>query len=203
MSQSRSRSRPVSASLIPGPWDATKQAVFEEKVLRLTVSANLPFAWVENPEWAEFCAEFIPQARPIGRKTFTRRLLPRALKKLRADVQSNLTGKNATIQGDGWTGINHHHLNAFMATVERTLHTVKVFEDSAERKTAENYLAQLVAVFKMLGEEWKVVVVAVTTDASGESRKARLLFAKAYPWVVVLDCYAHQVRSLPVMEHYF
>ncbi|KAJ7459619.1 hypothetical protein B0H11DRAFT_1614038, partial [Mycena galericulata] len=173
-------------------WDANKQALFEEKVLRLTVSANIPFSWVENPEWVDFCAEFIPQARPISRTTITRRLLPRAIKKVREDVQSKLTGKNATIQGDGWTGINNHHLNAFMATVERTLHTIKVFQDSAERKTAENYLVQLEAVFKTLSDEWKVFVVAVTTDASGESRKARILFGRRHPSVVVLDCYAHQ-----------
>ncbi|KAJ7145947.1 hypothetical protein C8R44DRAFT_599192, partial [Mycena epipterygia] len=122
----------------------------------------------------------------------------------RADVQSNLTGRNVTIQGDVWTGINHHHLNAFMATVERTLHTVKVFEDSAERKTAENYLAQLLAIFKTLTDEWKVIVVAVTTDASGESRKARLLFGRGHPWVVVLDCYSHQFRRfLLVIKNYF
>ncbi|KAJ6632431.1 hypothetical protein B0H10DRAFT_1938054 [Mycena sp. CBHHK59/15] len=180
MSHSHSRSRPVSASLIPGPWDATKQALFEEKVLRLTV-------------WQIF---LLLGLRTRNGWIFAQNSYRRALKEFRADVQSNLTGKNATIQGDGWTGINHHHLNAFMATVERTLHTIKVFEDSAERKTAENYLAQLVDVFKMLGEEWKVVVVAVTTDALGESHKARLLFAKGHPWVVVLDCYAHQINLI-------
>ncbi|KAJ6587338.1 ribonuclease H-like domain-containing protein, partial [Mycena sp. CBHHK59/15] len=83
-----------------------------------------------------------------------------------------------------------------MATVERTLHTIKVFQDSAERKTAENYVVQLEAVFKTLSDEWKVVVVAVTTDASGESRKARILFARGHPSIVVLDCYSHQINLI-------
>ncbi|KAJ7140750.1 hypothetical protein C8R44DRAFT_866446 [Mycena epipterygia] len=48
----------MSASFSPRPWDASKQALFEEKVLRLTVSANLPFSWVENPEWAEFFGDY-------------------------------------------------------------------------------------------------------------------------------------------------
>lgn len=42
---------------------------------------------------------------------------------------------------------------------------------------------------------WKVKVIAVTSDASGESRKARTLLVKEMLQLVAPDCYAHQVSS--------
>lgn len=49
---------------------------------------------------------------------------------------------------------------------------------------------------KELREEWAVVIIAIVTDASGEARKACQLLGEKYPWLVVLDCYAHQVFPL-------
>ena len=48
----------------------------------------------------------------------------------------------------------------------------------------------------MLEQEWLVTVIALTSDASGESRKARNLLIKAFPALVAPDCYAHQVLSI-------
>lgn len=44
--------------------------------------------------------------------------------------------------------------------------------------------------------DWKAIIVAIVTDASGESRKARQVYGRAHPSVIVLDCYAHQVRLI-------
>jgi hypothetical protein len=41
--------------------------------------------------------------------------------------------------------------------------------------------------------EWKVVVVVLTSDASGKSRKGRTDLAKVFPSIVGPDCYLHQV----------
>lgn len=65
-----------------------------------------------------------------------------------------------------------------------------------ERKTADKFLALLEEVVKEIEEKWGSIVVAVVTDASGECRKARWEFVKKYPWVIVLDCFAHQVRTI-------
>ncbi|EIW73832.1 hypothetical protein CONPUDRAFT_21809, partial [Coniophora puteana RWD-64-598 SS2] len=104
-------------------------------------------------------------------------------------------GHEATLQADGWTGLNSHHLIAFMVTVNNQVHTVQVDDVSAERKTADNLLDRLQKVIDTLNNEWKSPVIAVVTDASGESRKARRLLGERHPELMVLDCYAHQLAD--------
>ena len=98
-------------------WTSEKQRSFENRLGRLTASAGLPFSWVDNPEWMAFVDEFIPAAVSPSRKTLSRRIIPKLVEELRDQVKTEVYGQNATIQADGWTGENHHHLIAFMITV--------------------------------------------------------------------------------------
>lgn len=73
------------------------------------------------------------------------------------------------------------------------IHTLRVHDSSGESKTADKLLALLESVIKEAETDWGVRVVAVCTDASGESRKARRLLKVKFPHLVTPDCYAHQV----------
>lgn len=193
-------------------WNPSKQKRFEACLVRLTASAGLPFSWVDNPEWIDFCGEFLPYAKSPSRKTLTRRLLPTLVAEFRAGAQAATKGHEATLQCDGWTGTNSHHLLAFMITsngkvfelalnifrkplISKQIYTVKVADTSEERKTADELLKHLEAAIKEVESQWGATVVAVVTDASGECRKARRILKERYPWMVVLDCYAHQVST--------
>ena len=70
---------------------------------------------------------------------------------------------------------------------------LEVADTSGERKTAELLLGHIEHAFKEIKANWSIQVVGFTSDASGESRKARLKLLQKYPSLVVLDCYAHQV----------
>lgn len=52
----------------------------------------------------------------------TRRLLREAAADLHAKAKAAVQGKQVTMQADGWTGINHHHLIAFMVTCDKKVH---------------------------------------------------------------------------------
>lgn len=97
-------------------WSKEKQKSFENRIARLTASAGFPLSWVDNAEWIDFCTEFLPAAKLPSRKTLTRRLLPAAVEALRASARAAAKGHEATLQADGWTGTNNHHLLAFMIT---------------------------------------------------------------------------------------
>jgi hypothetical protein len=113
-SYSMNRDRPIE-------WSADQQHVFDMRLGRLTASATLAMSWIENPEFLLFCLEFVhPSANVPSRKAMRRRILPALRREFRKKAQAAIKrGSMATIQGDGWSAINEHHLNAFMMTVEQ------------------------------------------------------------------------------------
>lgn len=151
--------------------------------------------------------EFIPGAPQVSRRVITRRVLPNVVRDLDAQVAQSINGKEAVMQADGWTGLNHSHLIAIMISCDQAvcpfyrltwtyiisqLYTLEVHDASRERKTAENLLRLFHAAYNRLRDSG-CTVVAIVSDAAGESRKARRLFGSQNKAVVVLDCYAHQV----------
>ncbi|KAF9041599.1 ribonuclease H-like domain-containing protein [Panaeolus papilionaceus] len=141
------------------PWDVHRQKLFEEKLICVIASANLPFNFVTNPEFLSFCAEFIPQARIPSRKSLTLTVMPRFLHQVQTSNRETARGQQATVQCDGWTGGDNHHLVAFMATTATKVYTVKVYDTTIERKTAENLLVQMREVLKTLERDWEINLI--------------------------------------------
>ncbi|KAI6010645.1 hypothetical protein BKA83DRAFT_25636 [Pisolithus microcarpus] len=126
-----------------------------------------PSHWVENPEWLGFLQEFIPQAEPVKRQSLANHWIPMEVAKFCQEAKNHSQGLEGTLQYDGWSGINFHHFIAFMLTTSR-------HED--------------------VEKNWQVDIVAVTSDASGESWKACRMLHQAFPKFVIVDCQAHQVN---------
>jgi len=209
-SQSRSRSRPLSRQASLGPqvlpdWNDEKQRRYETRLARLTASAGFPFSWVDNPEWLAFIDEFLPGAKPVGRKALQNRVIPATLNAFEASAKADSKGEETTLAWDGWHGGNDHQINAFMITVRDKVYTVRVEDVSGERKTAEKMFAQVKEVISEVSGNrsnnqsksiWETVVVGVVSDSSGECRKARRLLQAEFPHLIVLDCYAHQINLI-------
>lgn len=111
--------RPSSGQL----WTANSQTEFENHIARITVSANLPLSWVDNPEVITFMDKYIPAANSPSRKVLTKRIIPKLVDELQNAAKKETRGKNATLQADGWTGGNHRHLVAFMITADKKVWT--------------------------------------------------------------------------------
>ena len=79
----------------------------------------MTLSWVDNPEWIDFVHQFLPAAKSPSRKFLTTRLIPRLAESYRQIAKDFSRDRNATIQADGWTGINFFHLLAFMIAVMR------------------------------------------------------------------------------------
>jgi hypothetical protein len=100
-------------------WSAARKKAFEKRILRLTASAGFPLSWTENLEWRLFCEEFVPGAPTISRKVLTNRILKEVVEEFRMEVKMKVAKQEATMQSDGWTGVNNHHLVAFMITADK------------------------------------------------------------------------------------
>lgn len=102
-----------------GDWPKELQMRFETHIARLTASAGLPLSWVDNLEWIDFVHQFLPAAKSPSRKVLTTRLIPHVAKNYRQIAKDSSRDQNTTIQADGWTGANFHHLLAFMISVRK------------------------------------------------------------------------------------
>ena len=109
--RSRSQSIPINK---PSVWPVEFQRRFEERIARLTVSAGLPLLWVDNPKWIDFITDFLPLARSPSWKVLTNRLIPMAARQYQDASKLAAKNQNTTLQADGWTGLNFHHLLTFM-----------------------------------------------------------------------------------------
>ena len=108
-----------------GEWSLDTQKLFKVRVARLTVAAGLPLSWVDNPEWIDLIYHFLPAAKSPSRKVLTTRLIPQLADEYRGITKESLRDKNTTIQADGWTGANFHHLLAFMVTTRKKVLYIK------------------------------------------------------------------------------
>ncbi|KAF9028143.1 hypothetical protein BDZ89DRAFT_776946 [Hymenopellis radicata] len=145
------------------PWPPWKVSQFFTSLIRITASCGFALSWVENPEVRQFLSTFIPQAPPVSRHKLTNDILRKLTDELRNNVQSEVAGKDAVLQCDGWTGLNHSHLIAFMIVVEGKVFTIKVEEASKERRDAKHLL------FMLHSREYRIVrhlePLAIATNA--------------------------------------
>ncbi|KIK96853.1 hypothetical protein PAXRUDRAFT_10540 [Paxillus rubicundulus Ve08.2h10] len=86
-------------------------------------------------------------------------------------------------------------------TSARKVHTVWVTDVSTEQQTADHLKRIILEVKDSLEKDWKVTVIVITSDASGESCAARKQILVDFPWLIVPDCYAHQINL--VVGDYF
>ncbi|KAF5319230.1 hypothetical protein D9619_008286 [Psilocybe cf. subviscida] len=186
--------RPAS---VPVPvWTQSQQDDFNISIALSIASGDLPLSVVENRELINLFKKLAPQAKMPSRKTMTQTVIPRLVKNLRETTQAAASGQLLTLQCDGWTGKNFIHLIAFMASSATDMFTVKVFDTTIDRKTAENLLELIETVMEMLKNKWGSEVTSVTSDASGESAKAHRLLKEKYPELVLPDCAAHQINLI-------
>ncbi len=89
-------------------------------------------SWTENPVWIDFCEKFVdPKAKNPSRRVLTARILPNEVKSHREDAKKECAGKPATVQCDGFTAQNKHHLVSFMITVGRKVRLLSVLVQTA------------------------------------------------------------------------
>jgi hypothetical protein len=63
-------------------------------------------------------------------------------------------------------------------------------------KDAETYLKIIEAELAYILAWLACFIIAWCTDASGESVKMKRLLRKSVPWLIMLDCWSHQVRNM-------
>ncbi|THU86689.1 hypothetical protein K435DRAFT_607976, partial [Dendrothele bispora CBS 962.96] len=122
------------------------------------------------------------------------RVLEEETAKAQGEMRKETEGLHGTGQCDGWKNVAKSSLVTSMVNVEYNPFLLGVEDVSEERKTAVNLMIIILNKMKRIHEFFKVILVAWCTDASGESAKMHRDLLEKFPWLVVLDCWAHQIN---------
>ncbi|THU84867.1 hypothetical protein K435DRAFT_590497, partial [Dendrothele bispora CBS 962.96] len=173
-------------------WPRMKQDEFNADLCCLLVSGLVAWRAVENPYWKWFFSKWVPGMVLPSRKVLSGRVLEEETAKAQGEMRKETEGLYGTGQCDGWKNVAKSSLVTSMVNVEYNPFLLGVEDVSEEWKTAVNLMAIVLNEMKQIHEFFKVILVAWCTDASGESAKMRRDLLEKFPWLVVLDCWAHQ-----------
>ncbi|THU81342.1 hypothetical protein K435DRAFT_617015, partial [Dendrothele bispora CBS 962.96] len=120
------------------------------------------------------------------------RVLNEEVEKAETAVREKVKNRYGSGQSDGWKNVAKNSLITGMVNVEYKPYLLGVTDVSSKPKTAETLLEIVCQEIKHAKEVLGVLVVAWCTDCGGDAAKMRRLLQQKYPWLVCLDCWAHQ-----------
>ncbi|KAL1664691.1 hypothetical protein GGF50DRAFT_54254 [Schizophyllum commune] len=171
-------------------------AEFATDLCRFILSCSMAWWVVEIPFFRHFMRKWIPGVVIPSRQQLSGDVLDAESQRVTDTIKVAVENKHATGACDGWKNIRKDSLIGSTANVEGNPVLLNVNDISARPKTAETLLEIVEKEIMYILNILKAILVAWCTDASGESAKMRRLLAGKHPWIVVLDCWGHQVRLI-------
>ncbi|KAF5349830.1 hypothetical protein D9757_015258 [Collybiopsis confluens] len=159
------------------PFTDDEEKRIKTQFLRATISANLPFRWVDDPEVIKLF--FIVEGE---------------LKKI-------LKGQYVIISTDGVKDIKRDSVTGINVTVHGKSYLVCLKKTNKDKKDSESMSNSFEEMIDSVEENYGCMCVAFVTDDDGGSRKGRQLLVARRPWLFGPACAAHQ--SQLVLGDYF
>ncbi|THU82932.1 hypothetical protein K435DRAFT_795344 [Dendrothele bispora CBS 962.96] len=172
------------------------RAEFNAHLCCLLVSGLVAWRTVGIPYWQLFFAKWVSGASLPTCKQFSGRILDEEAEKSQSGMRSETVGLYEMGQCDGWKNVTKSSLVTSMVNVEYNPFLLGVENVSSEQKTAENLMKIVLNKMKQICDIFKVILVAWCTDASSKSAKMCHDLLVKFPWLVVLDCWAHQINRV-------
>ncbi|KAF9520227.1 hypothetical protein BS47DRAFT_1481590 [Hydnum rufescens UP504] len=169
------------------PLPKGHQNELEMQLTRAVVAAGWSFNSIENPEVVKLFRMLHPRFSPPSRTKLSGPLLKAQYDLIQDGLTGIMKGGYATGQCDGWKDISWNHVVAFM------LRVTHVHNTSGEHKTAENLLKLMEMEKKFIEVDLGCTLIGWVSDAGGESRAARVRLHAQYPWLLIADCFVHQL----------
>ncbi|KAI0074473.1 hypothetical protein K474DRAFT_1532519 [Panus rudis PR-1116 ss-1] len=185
----------------PEPLPPEVQAKLEQDVCAVYAANGIPWHVADNFLFSELIRKWIPGSRPPSSYTLSGPCLDRAAEAAEKRTIETVSGKVGTGQCDGWKNIAKTNVVSSLVTIEGEPYLVKTHDVSAQAKTAETLKRIVIDDLVYMATVLSIMVIAWCSDAGGDSKRMRKLLAQLIPWLIVLDCWAHQVNL--VVGDYF
>ncbi|KAK6980553.1 DUF659 domain-containing protein [Favolaschia claudopus] len=162
-----------------------KAAMVQTQFLRATISANLPFRWVIDPEVIKLFLMFRSAAGEVipDGKALSGRLLNEESLRVAGNVDKILQGRYVAISTDGWKDNNKKSLSGVDASVDGQYQSylIDVLESSGKPKDGESMANVFDGMIDKAEHAHDCIVVEFLTDNDGGSRKGRDILQERRP----------------------
>ncbi|KAF9062402.1 ribonuclease H-like domain-containing protein, partial [Rhodocollybia butyracea] len=179
------------------PFTDEQEKEVHAQFLRATVSANLSYSWVSDPEVIKLFLMFRSCAGDVipSREVLAGRLLKEEHARVEEELKSKLKGKNVTLTCDGVKDISK--TRSWVSTSHRNLkigqpYLVHLYNATADKKDGDSMEEALDKMIEKTEKRYKCTVVGLGTDNDGGTRSGRVKVVQRRPWLLTFPCGAHQ-----------
>eukprot|EP00898_Chlorokybus_atmophyticus_P001855 jgi/Chlat1/2670/Chrsp18S02983 len=180
------------------PMSGQEKKQLEFLLLKATISANLPFLWV-NDYWVMKLLEFLrPSISVTDRKQLAGRVLKAVHEHVLAATKASCEAAyGVTIICDSWTNIKREQLFGISLITDRGEVIFRRAENVTGIKEDGPYIiSQLKEEVKYVKTVLKCQALAVVTDDAAPCNWARRKLHEERNDIMVMACHAHQVNLL-------
>ncbi|CAG8637389.1 4845_t:CDS:2, partial [Paraglomus occultum] len=194
-SRNRSLKGPIENYLVRD-LNSAEYIIFEQHLLKATVSNGWAFRWIENPEVIALFKFLNPVISLPGRRALAGRILSSHSAELQrkqvVDAKKEEIGN--TLAFDGWKNVNHQEILGSVLITSKGKVLVWGAEDISGDGACAIDVVQKIRDFFMRAESNGIKIIAVVTDSASAYAAARRQMRLEYTSIVFLPCFAHQAN---------
>ncbi|RDB26066.1 hypothetical protein Hypma_006483 [Hypsizygus marmoreus] len=185
------------------PFSQEQEKIVRTQFLRATISANLPFRWVEDPEVITLFLLFRSTAGDVlpSCKQISGQLLDNANVVVTKWLKEVLRGEYAVIAADGWKDDSGNSVNGVNLSVNGKTYLVDLILATAHKKDGTSICIAFEEMIDKAEDIYGVCIVAFCCDNDGGSQRGRKDLVLKRPWLFGPLCCAHQFQL--ILGNYF
>ncbi|KAJ7746676.1 ribonuclease H-like domain-containing protein [Mycena metata] len=180
-----------------------EKAALEKQALRAIVSSGAAFQFFEDPEVKILfgmlhttAPDILPSAKVVGG-----RLLDAAAVNVEAKTTKALKDKKIGLSTDGWKSLKKDAINALCANTDFQLFThqsylLELIDVTDLKKDGVSQGELFAEMIDRVELAHGCIVIYLTTDADGGSKKGQINLGKKRPWLILPSCWAHQFQLI-------
>ncbi|KAF8888469.1 ribonuclease H-like domain-containing protein [Gymnopilus junonius] len=182
------------------PFTEEQQKIVSKQFLRATISVNLPFRWVDDPEIIKLFLLFratVDEAMPNCQQ-LSGRLLDNADAAVMQRLKQVLRGEYVVLASDGWKDESRDSINGVNISVSGKTYLIDLILAMAHKKDGASMCLAFEGMIDKAEDIYGVKVVAFCCDNDGGSQRGRKDLVIKRPWLFGPPCCAHQAEiSIP------
>lgn len=184
--------RPLAVSRISQHFPSTvsggRKKALNEKLLEAMIVGNVPFSFVECPQFREYTA-LLGHTLPSRRAISGSHLQDMFLQHFSEMLDQLPKVDDLTILLDGWTDVSGNSIYAYIGQTREEVFVLDICQ-LKQRPSADNIKSQLFDVLARLNLSTKQII-AVTTDTPNVMEKLRRDVSNEHPNILSIKCGLH------------